>query len=129
MKSAGQPYRTEILLNEHQWFADEPKNAGGGDTAPHPVALLLSGLGTCTAITIRMYAKRKGIALEGVTIKLRQSTEKDASLTTTHIVCEIALEGNLTHEEKLRLMEVSESCPVHKMLVGPIEIRSVMIGE
>lgn len=129
VKSAGQPYRTEIIMDEHQWFADEPKMAGGANTAPPPTALLLSSLGACTAITVRMYARRKGIALEGVTVTLRHSTEIDASITVTHIVCELALEGNLSHEERLRLMEIAEACPVHKLLTGPIEIRNVMIGK
>lgn len=126
VKSAGQPYRTEIIMDEHQWFSDEPTTAGGADTAPPPTALLLSSLGACTAITVRMYAKRKGMALEGVTITLRHRTEKDASITATHITCEIALEGNLSHEEKLRLMEIAEACPVHKLLTGPVEIRNVL---
>ncbi len=127
VKSTGTLYRTEVCMDGHQWFADEPVTAGGGDTAAPPTALLLSGLGACTTITLQMYARHKGWPLQGVTVTLRHATQTDASITTTHITREIVLDGPLAHEQKLRLMEIAEACPIHKMLVNPVEIRSVLL--
>ena len=127
VKSTGQHYRTQVILEAHEWWADEPESAGGGDTAPHPMALLLSSLGTCTTITLQMYAQRKKWPLEGVTISLRQHAEKDASITTTIITREIKLEGPLDETQRFRLLEIADSCPIHKVLINPIEVKSSLV--
>ncbi len=127
VKSTTKHYRTEVIMEGHQWWADEPKNMGGGDTAPPPIALLLSSLGTCTTITLQMYAQRKQWPLEGLTITLRQHAEKDASLTTTYITCEIHLDGPLNDEQRNRLLEIATSCPIHKILVNPVGINTLLV--
>ncbi|WP_291910394.1 OsmC family protein [Chitinophaga sp. CB10] len=123
--SIGQhPYQVSIDTRGHRWLADEPEDAGGGDTAPKPGELLLSSLGACTAITVTMYAKRKKWPLEGVEIELFFNKDKKPDPNTTIIERNISFQGNLDDEQRARLMQIADSCPVHKVLSNPIVIIS-----
>ncbi len=107
----------------HTWFADEPASAGGGDTGPTPHALLLSSLGACTSITLKMYAQRKGWPLAGVRVRLSIESGDEGSTIDRQIV----LEGELSDEQRERLLQIANACPVHKILTRPIAIRSGLV--
>ncbi|NIG56076.1 OsmC family protein [Chitinophaga sp. Cy-1792] len=116
------PYQASIEARSHRWLADEPENVGGGDTGPQPGELLLSSLGTCTAITVKMYAARKGWPLEDIEVQLNFNKELKPSPNTTVIELNISLKGNLDEEQRARLLQIAHQCPVHKVLLNPIEI-------
>lgn len=117
-------YQTEIWSGGHTLRADEPTSLGGTDTGPTPYDLLLAGLGACTGITLRMYADRKSWPLEGVRVSLDHAkqhaadcedcSDDDARLDTMNR--RIELTGPLSEEQRARLMEIADRCPVHKTL-------------
>lgn len=117
---SGDPYQVSISARDHRWLADEPEAAGGGDTGPQPGELLLSSLGACTAITVKMYANRKKWPLENVEVELRFNSEAKPNPLTTIIDMEVHVTGNLTEEQRARLIEIARNCPVHKILSNPI---------
>ena len=130
----GKGYRTEIVSNGFPLVADEPESMGGTNTGPTPYDLILSGLGACTAMTLRMYADRKGWPLEAVDVRLthakvhaRDSERTDSTTgTIDHIDREITLTGPLDGEQKARLMDIADRCPVHKSLHGEVAIISTL---
>lgn len=105
----------------HAWSADEPSDKGGGDTAPTPYDLVLGGLGACTAITLRMFARRKQWPLETVEVELALEPPATAGGMAT-ITRRIHLAGALDEAQRERLLKVANGCPVHNLLVGPVEI-------
>ena len=112
----------QVLLDDgkHTWLADEPASQGGGDRGPSPVAILLSSLGACTSITLKMYAQRKGWPLADVRVTLAMATAEEGSTIDRQIV----LEGELTNEQRERLLQIANACPVHKILTHPVTIRT-----
>ncbi|MFD0941480.1 OsmC family protein [Pedobacter boryungensis] len=114
-------YRTKIYSGGHFIYADEPESLGGTDEGMSPGALLLASLGSCTAITIRMYADRKEIALDSVKIELAICKEDQITKETT-ISRKIEFIGNLTSEQLERLEQIADKCPIHKLLSNPIKI-------
>jgi putative redox protein len=134
-KSSG--YLQRIRARGHVFPADEPLTAGGTDLGPTPYELLLAGLGACTSITLRMYARRKEWPLEGVRVKLRhnrvhakdvEDAEKDSGMVDV-IDKELELEGDLTQQQRERLFEIAARCPVHRTLLNEIKIRSELTPE
>jgi putative redox protein len=125
-------FAQQITAGRHRLAADEPASAGGGDTGPDPYALLLASLGSCTSMTIGLYARRKGWPLESVTVALRHSRvhasdcehceTKEGSID--RIEREIELTGSLSDEQRTRLLEIASRCPVHRTLVSEIDIQT-----
>jgi putative redox protein len=107
----------------HHWLADEPLESGGGNQGPSPTQLLLSALGACTAITVRMFAARKGWPLTGARVHLELNPEGSPA-EGTDIRRTITLQGDLTPEQRERLLDVANKCPLHKVLTGKIRIHS-----
>lgn len=116
-------YKTKIFADGHFIYADEPEELGGTDEGMAPGALLLASLGSCTAITIRMYADRKQFPLEGIKINLAICPEEEMDAGTV-IERKIELIGNLSDDERKRLMIIADKCPIHKMLSNPIKVIS-----
>ncbi|WP_250434463.1 MULTISPECIES: OsmC family protein [unclassified Caballeronia] len=113
-------YQVRLGDGTHSWVADEPAGIGGGDTGPEPASLLLASLGACTSITLKMYAKRKEWPLEGVHVELSMTSTADG----TNIDRRIALTGALSDDQRERLLQIANACPMHKVLSGAIHIES-----
>ncbi|SAK42865.1 OsmC family protein [Caballeronia temeraria] len=113
-------YQVRLGDGTHSWIADEPASIGGGDAGPEPASLLLASLGACTSITLKMYAKRKEWPLEGVHVELSMKSTADG----TNIDRRIALAGALSDEQRERLLQIANACPMHKVLSGAIHIES-----
>ena len=116
-------YHVDLQARRHALAGDEPADHGGADTGPPPFGLLLSGLGGCTAITLRMYADRKGWPLEGVDVQLAY-TVKDRA--TRWIDRQITLRGPLGDDQRARLAEVAEKTPVTWAVRAGTEIRTTV---
>src|SRR5690606_21028872 len=121
------PYKTEIHIQPHVLIADEPKDLGGQDLGPAPAELLLSSLGSCRAITMRMYADRKKWDGDAIEISLSGSKQKGELQETNFIKCHIRLDGNLDETQRQRLLKIAYKCPIHKILSNPIVIQSNLI--
>jgi uncharacterized OsmC-like protein/esterase/lipase len=121
-----------VYTEKHQLFADEPIASGGSDRGANPYEYLLAALGTCTSMTVRMYANRKAIPLENISILLQHSRihaedcmecESETGMVD-RIDKTITLEGNLTEEQQDRLLGIADKCPVHKTLLNEIQIKT-----
>ncbi len=125
-------YMQSMRAGRHALTADEPKAAGGNDAGPGPYEYLLWGLGACTSMTLRMYAELKKLPLDRVRVRLshRRIHAQDCADCETRegkvdeITREIVLEGDLTEEQRQRLLEIANKCPVHRTLTSEIKVRS-----
>jgi len=114
-------YKTKIFSGGHMIYSDEPESMGGTDEGMNPYALLLSSLGACTAITIRMYADRKNIDLDTIRVDLIFNGVS-AENTRANILRNLTFTGNLSSAERLRLLDIADKCPIHKLLENPVAI-------
>ena len=123
-------YRTEIDAAHHTLVADEPLEAGGTDEGATPYDLILAALGACTAMTLRMYADRKKWPLEGVIVRMHHGRAHAADdqqcenrpVRLDQIERTLELSGPLTHDQRVRLAEIAERCPVHRTLDAGVRI-------
>ena len=125
-------YQTEIKVNEHRLIADEPIAVGGSNTGPTPYGYLAAALGACTSMTLRMYADRKGWPLESVVVRLkhqkihaddcRECESKNRKID--YIEREIEPIGPLDEQQRHKLLEIADKCPVHRTLQSEIRIES-----
>lgn len=128
----GGAYQTEIKAGSHSLVSDEPEDVGGDDAGPTPYDLLLSALGSCTGMTLRMYADRKEWPLDETVVRLRHEKihAKDCEDCETkegridRIRREIEVNGALSDEQRQRLLEIANKCPVHRTLNSEIDVRS-----
>jgi putative redox protein len=109
----------------HEVVCDEPESLGGADLGPTPVELFLISIGACKAMTAKMYADRKGWALERASCSIEQTVRGEGAGRTPHIEIRMRFEGDLDVEQRARLLEIAEKCPVQKMITGPCEISAL----
>ena len=125
----------EIQSGNHHLKADEPTEFGGTDTGPTPYDFLLTALGACTSMTLRMYADRKEWPLQGVTVRLRHQKihAQDCAECETRvgridqIERQIELVGPLDEQQRQRLLEIANMCPVHRTLRAEVLITSTIV--
>jgi uncharacterized OsmC-like protein/alpha-beta hydrolase superfamily lysophospholipase len=123
-------FQQTVSIGPHRMLADEPAAAGGQDSGPGPYDFVLAGLGACTSMTMRLYADRKSLPLERTTVTLKHSKihaqdcaeceTREGMLDQIDLV--IGMEGNLDVEQRKRLLEIADKCPVHRTLTSEIRI-------
>jgi uncharacterized OsmC-like protein/alpha-beta hydrolase superfamily lysophospholipase len=125
-------FQQEVAVGRHRFLADEPVGVGGLDSGPGPYDLVLAGLGACTSMTLRLYAERKALPLERTVVRLSHSKIHAADCENCEtkegmidrIERVITLSGNLDADQRGRLMEIADKCPVHRTLTSEIDIRT-----
>ncbi len=128
-------FTQDIIIGEHLLTADEPVAVGGNDLGPSPYGYLLGSLGACTSITLRMYADFKKIPLERTIVKLNINKVypkdcencEDENAMIDHIDRDIELQGNMTPEQRQKLLEIANKCPVHRTLTSKILITTTLV--
>jgi putative redox protein len=133
VRGTAKSFLQEVISGQHRLQADEPESVGGNNLAPGPYDYLLIALGSCTSMTVGLYARRKQIALETITVSLshhrihaadcEQCETKSGLLDQIDV--RVELTGALTTEERAKLMEIAGKCPVHRTLKSEIDIRLV----
>tara|TARA_R110001592_G_scaffold363396_2_gene687616 strand:- start:31304 stop:32515 length:1212 start_codon:yes stop_codon:yes gene_type:complete len=130
-------FTQHVYSDSHYWLADEPTSVGGNNAGPDPYEHLLAALGACTSMTLRMYAERKSLPLEHVIVNLRHSRDYNADCQN----CEgeagkiealeriITLRGDLTEEQRKRLLQIADRCPVHRTLHNDLQVRTLFGSE
>ena len=134
VRGAADGFVQEITAGPHHLRGDEPTSVGGTGTGATPYDFLLAALGSCTSMTMAMYARRKKWPLERVTVRLRHSRvhAEDCAVCETQnamltvIDREIALEGSLDEDQRARLLAIANRCPVHLTLSSRIDIRTTL---
>ena len=120
-------YQQNVLSGRHVLIADEPVHAGGDDAGLAPYDFLLAALGACTSMTLRMYAEHKELPLKRVHVDLRHEKIRAADQPPVdRIERIITLEGDLTPEQRQRMLEIANKCPVHRTLPSNIQIESTI---
>jgi len=114
------PLQQVLNIGRHQLLSDAPAAFGGEDTGPEPHDLLAAALASCTALTVTMYARRKGLSLDDVKVRIEHGQKDGAYLFQRHI----EYVGELGVEDRVRLTDIANKCPVHKTLSGTIRIET-----
>lgn len=135
VRGSGASYTNQIDMRDHRLLADEPRELAGDDEGPSPYELLLSALGACTSMTIVMYAKRREIPLGDVSVRLTHRKADATSVAGARtesgridvIEREIELGGPLTPEQRAKLLEIANKCPVHRTLLNEVVVTSRLV--
>jgi putative redox protein len=132
---SGEGLVQEIDAGRHHLRSDEPVDRGGTDAGPDPYDLLCAALGACTSMTLRLYARHKGWPLEEVKVVVRHDKihAADCAVCETkegrldRIRREISLRGRLDDEQRTRLLEMANKCPVHRTLTSEVQIETLLL--
>ena len=125
----GNQYTSDVSVNQHDLLADEPMEKGGEDLGPAPGDYLCAALASCKAITLRMYAQRKGWKIDEIKVKVDLVKNAQSEPVSNTFICELSFVGNLDEEQIKRLEVIASSCPLHKLLSRPNEIITTLIQE
>jgi putative redox protein len=117
-------YPVKITARHHSITADEVIEVGGGDSGFRSEELLLASLAACTCITLRMYAERKNWDVGEINVQLSLETKTENGMSHSHIHREISYTKELDKEQRHRLFQIADKCPVHKILTGEIQIET-----
>jgi uncharacterized OsmC-like protein len=128
-------FAQRVTVGSHELVADEPLSDGGTDTGPSPYDLLLAALGSCTAMTIALYARRKQWPVHAVTVRLRHSKIHAADCEgcetregrLDRIERDVELAGSLDEAQRAKLLEIANKCPVHRTLTSEIDLRTRLV--
>ncbi|WP_339876441.1 alpha/beta fold hydrolase [uncultured Algoriphagus sp.] len=134
VRLSGEKYTTEVMTPNHHLIADEPIDVGGADLGPNPYDLLMASLGSCTAMTLKMYAERKKWPLEQVSVFLNHEkvhladseNPEESSAKVSQFTRIIEIEGDFDPEQRQKLLEISNKCPVHRTLQEEIIIQTML---
>ncbi|WP_299157353.1 OsmC family protein [uncultured Tenacibaculum sp.] len=124
VKLTNRNYLAEAKMRNHFVMIDEPVNKGGDDNAPTPVEYLLTAIGGCVSMTLRMYAERKKWDIGEITVKVIQKQALTSEGIKKSLIEEISFEKEVTEEQQVKLLEMAGQCPVAKMVKGETEITS-----
>ena len=116
-------YKTELIASGHHQLADEAEDKGGTNLGPAPGEFLMMSLASCTAITLRMYADRKKWPVDSIRVEVGSEKVNNTTVFLRHVY----LEGALDEEQRQRLLQIANACPVHKTLTNPIEIKTELL--
>lgn len=119
-------YVSQVEAGSHAFLGDEPEYDGGRDLGPHPKQFVLAGLATCTIITLRMYADRKGWPMEAAEVAVSMESGRANEGWQTLIHVQLALSGPLSDDQRERLLEIAHKCPVHQMLTHEVRIEAAL---
>ena len=123
ISSTSDRYKQDITINDKFYLtADEPFDLGGDDAGATPTEFVFAGLGSCKAITLKMYAERKGWELKSVDVDISHQKINQQY----QVAVRLHLAGNLTEEQKQRLLEIADKCPVHKLLKSEVAIETIL---
>lgn len=130
-------FTLNVISDSHSWIADEPTQAGGKNLGPDPYEHLLAALGTCTVMTMRMYATHKNLPLKHIKVTLQHQKNHHQDCDTCEqkdsyaelITRKVEIEGNLTPEQEQRLLAIADKCPVHKTLHNHIEVNTQLVND
>jgi putative redox protein len=136
VQGSAKGFAQAISVGPHRLVADEPVERGGTDTGPNPYDLLIAALGACISMTVSLYARRKQWPLDDVTVTLRHSKVHAVDCENCEtklaqidrIERTIELYGALSAEQRARLLEIADKCPIHKTLTSKIEIETKLVG-
>ena len=124
-------YTQKVIIGPHIFTADEPKQNGGNDSGPSPYDFLLAALGSCTSMTVRMYAELKNLPLEQIHVTLKHEKIHVEDCTecenNNSKIDRIELKGALSQEQRVKLLEIANKCPVHRTLTSKILIETELL--
>jgi len=115
-------YKTELTARTHKLIGDEPVDVGGKDLGPRPGDFLRMSLASCTAITLRMYSNRKNMDVKQIEVTVSNGPTTDKTVYQV----DVKITGNISDEDRERLIQIAKKCPVHKILTNPIQVEHSM---
>jgi putative redox protein len=121
----GEKYTTALLSGKHSLISDEPLTSNGTDAGPAPGDFLCMSLASCTAITLRMYAERKGWQVPEISVTANLVKGAEMASGNNTFYCEVKWKGNLSPEQEKRFLEIAKACPIHRLLTKPSDVITI----